>query len=106
MIFNTRETGKMSKTQVTSKGDIVSFTSKENKCNFVHAEIRATVQAPLMDSVNVGLQILQSSQFLIQRKTLKSSVKKRQSYKWNHNNNNNNNNNKISVAVHPETGVY
>ena len=65
-IFNTRETVKMSKTQVTSKGDIVSFTSKGNKCKFVHTEIRATGQAPLRDSVNVGLQILHSSQFLIQ----------------------------------------
>lgn len=74
-ILNTLETGKMIKTRVTFKGDIVSFTSKGNKCNFVQTEIRATVQAPLGDSVNVGLQILQSSQFLIQQKTFKSSEK-------------------------------
>jgi hypothetical protein len=71
-IFNTRETGKMSKTQFISEGDIVSFTSKGNKCNFIYTEIRATVQAPLRETVNVGLQILQTSQFLMQQKTLKS----------------------------------
>lgn len=91
----------MSKTQVISEGDIVSFTSKGNKCNFVYTEVRATVQATLRDSVNVGQQILQSSQFLMQQKTLKSQVKKRQSYKWNRKYYNN-----ISVAVHPETEVY
>jgi len=62
----------MSKTQFISEGDIVSFTSKGNKCNFVYTEIRATVQAPLRETVNVGLQILQTSQFLMQQKTLKS----------------------------------
>jgi hypothetical protein len=40
-ISNTREMGKMSKTQFISEGDIVSFTSKGNKCNFVYTEIRA-----------------------------------------------------------------
>jgi len=82
----------MSTTQVISKGDLACFTSKVNKCKFVYSEIRATVQAPLRDSVNVGLQILQSLQFLMQQKTLKSQVKRRQSYKWNGKYNNNNNN--------------
>jgi hypothetical protein len=59
-------------------------------------EIRAIVPAPLRDNGYViGWQMLKFSQILMRRKTLKSTVKKRQSYKLNnkYNNNNNNNNN-------------
>jgi hypothetical protein len=59
-IFNTQGTGKMTKTFV-SKGDGVSSNSKGNKCGFAYIEIHAIVQAALLESVNVGLQVLNIS---------------------------------------------
>jgi len=45
----------MSNTYFIFTGDTVRSTSKVNKSTFVYTDIQAIVQAPLMDTVNVGL---------------------------------------------------